>query len=281
MLAKSNIFALVGGGKNSRYPPNKVIVWDDHYLRPVGELSFTTEIKSVKLSFSRVYVVLETTIYIFTLRNLYLQEMISTWPNPRGVCSLSFTVDHEVFAFPGAYRGHALVKNFKDSTDRLIEAHETGLACLCLNKDGTLLATCSDKGTLVRIFLIDKKELIQELRRGIDRAEIYSLAFHNSSKWIACSSDTGTVHVYSIISEVQNRKLGLKFFKKIIPKYFESEWSIVHFKVKDCRTRCAFVGDELKIVVITDDGMFFEVNFADKGNFFYEKQVRLLDMVME
>jgi WD40 repeat protein len=181
---------------------------------------------------------------------------------------------------PDKLRGHALIKNFTENQDRLIEAHETGLACICLNVSGRLLATCSDKGTLIRIFLIDRKELIQELRRGIDRAEIYSLAFHSSSKWIACSSNTGTVHVYSIISEVQNRKLGLKFFKKLVPKYFESEWSYVHFKVKDVKTFCAFVGDELKIVVVSDDGMLYLVNFADKGKCVYEKQVNLMEMEM-
>lgn len=37
-----------------------------------------------------------------------------------------------------------------------------------------------------------------QLRRGADRAEIYSLAFSSTAQWLAVSSDKGTVHVFSL-----------------------------------------------------------------------------------
>ena len=37
-----------------------------------------------------------------------------------------------------------------------------------------------------------------QVRRGADRAEIYSLAFSSNAEWLAVSSDKGTVHVFGL-----------------------------------------------------------------------------------
>jgi WD repeat-containing protein 45 len=49
MLFKCNIVALVGGGIRPSYPINKVILWDDYQRKAIGELSFKTPVKNVKL----------------------------------------------------------------------------------------------------------------------------------------------------------------------------------------------------------------------------------------
>ncbi len=57
----------------------------------------------------------------------------------------------------------------------LIAAHETDLACLALNMTGTRLATASEKGTLIRVYDTGSGDLLQELRRGADRADIFCI----------------------------------------------------------------------------------------------------------
>lgn len=45
-----------------------------------------------------------------------------------------------------------------------------------------------------------------QVRRGADRAEIYSLAFSATAQWLAVSSDKATVHVFNL--KVDSGMLG-------------------------------------------------------------------------
>jgi len=198
MLFRTNLLALVGGGRNPRFPPNKVMIWDDHQNRCIGELSFRSEVKAVKLRRDRVVVVLSTKIYVYRFSDLHLQDQMNTLPNPRGLVALCPDNNNTVLACLGINKGSVRVELYDSRKSTLIPAHESELSQIALNLDGTRLATASDKGTLIRIFDTYSGELLQELRRGMDRAEIYSLAFNASSTFVACSSCKGTVHIFAL-----------------------------------------------------------------------------------
>lgn len=208
MLFRCNILAIVGGGRNPRYPPNKVMIWDDHQSRNIGELSFRSEVKAVKLRRDRVVVVLQNKIYVYNFADLKLVDHIETIANPKGLCALCPSSSNTVLACPGVSRGTVRIELYDLRKTTLITAHEADLSQICLNLEGTRLATASDKGTLVRIFDTQSGQLLQELRRGADRAEIYSLCFSPNSQYLACSSDKGTVHVFALSSEGAGMQIG-------------------------------------------------------------------------
>lgn len=47
MLFRCNLIAIVGGGRNPRYPTNKVMIWDDNQNKCIGELMFKNEGQSI------------------------------------------------------------------------------------------------------------------------------------------------------------------------------------------------------------------------------------------
>jgi len=42
--------------------------------------------------------------------------------------------------------------------------------------------------------------------------------------------------------------------KKILPKYFDSEWSYAQFRVPDSKALCAFSDDGNTLIAVTTDG---------------------------
>ena len=198
MLFRCNILALVGGGKSPRYPKNKVMIWDDHQNRCIGELSFRSDVVAVRLRRDRVVVVLEKKIYVYNFADLKLVDHIQTVANPKGLCALCPKTSNTVLACPGLQRGAVRVESYDARRQIVINAHEADLAALSLNVEGTRLATASEKGTLLRVFDTQSGQLLQELRRGADRAEIYSVCFNPPSNFLACTSDKGTVHVFAL-----------------------------------------------------------------------------------
>ncbi|KAF7006866.1 hypothetical protein CFC21_021866 [Triticum aestivum] len=125
-------------------------------------------------------------------------ELVETGPNPLGLCALAVDRREATYALPRPEKG-AVVD---------VRAHGSGVACLALSRDGRLLATAGSKGTLVRIFSTDDGTKLQELRRGIDRADIHCIVLSSDSRWLAVSSDKGTVHVFPVSSADKATKAG-------------------------------------------------------------------------
>jgi WD40 repeat protein len=277
MLFRSNILALVGGGRNPRFQPHKVVLWDDRQPRPIAELSFRTSVKSVKMQREFIAVAIETKVYLYRFHDLHLIDHLETASNPRGLLSLvSLLSGSALIVAPSPISGKLLLLSYAPSTAVVsagttdapgtggvvvktrtltVSAHDGALAALGVASDGSLVATASEKGTLVRIFETSGGQLLHELRRGVDRAEIYCLQFNLTSEYVAVTSDKGTVHLFNLAKAgAQNAKSNLSF----LGGYFQSEWSFAQFRIPDYRAIVAFGADSNTLVVLCADGSYIK-----------------------
>lgn len=315
MLFRCNILALVGAEDNSQYPPTKVIIWDDHQSRCIGEFAFRSDVRSVKLSRERIVVVLEHKIYVYSFVDLKLLHQIETLANPRGLCCLSHHSSTSVLACPGLQRGQVRIEHFGLNMIKLINAHDSHIACFTLTLDGLLLATASTRGTLIRIFNTVDGTRLQEVRRGVDRAEIYSIALSPNVQWLAVASDKGTVHIFSlrvrVVGEDSSSSLStpsqstellnhsssfdtlispstganpgssLSFMRGVLPKYFSSEWSFAQFHIPEVTHFIAAFGSQNTVVIVGMDGSFYRCSFdpVHGGEMLQQEYVRFLKTV--
>lgn len=58
-----------------------------------------------------------------------------------------------------------------------LDAHDNSLRSISLSDKGSILATVSEKGTLIRLYNADNGNRVQVLRRGIDKASVPFLVY--------------------------------------------------------------------------------------------------------
>eukprot|EP01017_Pseudomicrothorax_dubius_P045964 TRINITY_DN8033_c0_g3_i1.p1 TRINITY_DN8033_c0_g3~~TRINITY_DN8033_c0_g3_i1.p1 ORF type:complete len:348 (+),score=78.47 TRINITY_DN8033_c0_g3_i1:58-1101(+) len=275
MMYRTNLIALVGGGKSPRYPTQKVMIWDDCQLKVVGELCFRNDVKAVKMKTDKIFVVQESKFFAYNVADLKLIDNQETDVNTLGLLAINTEGSQSIVAYLDKTPGSVVIKNYDTGKSLTINAHQSKLRCLELSADGTRLATASEKGTLVRVYNAETGELLSELRRGSEYAMIYALAFDPENKWLAVTSDSGTLHIFSTkgtsaqaMEESGVRNAKSKFlFMKFISNYFDSQWSFAQYRMSDVSfSRASFAPDGTSLIVITADGNYFHLEFdIEKG----------------
>ncbi|KAG6486306.1 hypothetical protein ZIOFF_054876 [Zingiber officinale] len=151
------------------------------------------------------------------------------------------------------------------------------------------------------------------VRRGLDKADIYSIALSPNVQWLVVSSDKGTVHVFSLRVRVggeeastqivpfqspaivqqnsstpfdplssptaaANANSSLYFMRGVLPKYFSSEWSFAQFHLPEGTRYTAAFGLHNSILIVGMDGSFYKCTLdpVNGGQMSQKEYVRFL-----
>ncbi|EXJ62914.1 hypothetical protein A1O7_03357 [Cladophialophora yegresii CBS 114405] len=195
MLGRYNYLALVGGGKNPRWPQTKVMIWDDAKQKVAITLEQKTAVLRVRLTKSWIAIAIQNSIHLYKFSSPPERSAsFETVDNPLGLCCLGA----RIVAFPGRSPGKVQLVELASGNVSIIPAHTSALRAMDLSSDGQLLATASETGTLIRVFSTANCTKVAELRRGVDPAYVFSIAISPNSSMLAITSDKSTLHVFDL-----------------------------------------------------------------------------------
>lgn len=213
----------------------KVYLLDNKTGETIDHLTFHEEILSLLLSRQYLLIVLLKSVIIYDIEQRKTQCEQLTFENRRGaadfmtarsslyshnpllaICSLDSgsiqiseitSTKHIDFADSSNENLNNDLKDFEiigdistfnncSSPPIHIHAHNHPIAVMKFSPDGSLLATASEKGTVIRIFDTVNGRQLSAFRRGSIPSNILSFAFSPDNTKLIAISDSGTVHLF-------------------------------------------------------------------------------------
>ncbi|ARF08788.1 WD repeat protein [Catovirus CTV1] len=255
---RTNLVFFVGSDNNN--PANTLNIYDASLTQTIKKIQQDTDIVDVQ----------SNTIYLSLLSNSYICVFkidncdVIDWRIP--VINNNYYLGSKYLIY--------IDKNSNDDTEIIkiknissnnnmqsIKAHQNKIKFMTTNKQETLLATASERGTIIRIFDIEKGEKVHELRRGTSSTCIQYICFSDDSQYLAVLSDRGTIHIYNLTNPTLNRKSVLS----LLGGYFDSDWSFAwYFDEPFNKTKKCCFNKENELLIFTENNscqkLFFDLN---------------------
>ncbi|KAK0878325.1 Phosphatidylinositol 3,5-bisphosphate-binding protein [Friedmanniomyces endolithicus] len=214
--------AFVGGGRLPAGKSDVVVFWDAVLGKETARFHLHEPVLGVRLNGRWMVVVLRERTVVFEYQDLQPQNLpsppadgtgieesdldeVPKGPNKIRALYPTSTNDHalaylrgDLLVLPAQTTGQVQLIPLSGGSKRVLRAHNSSLRCLAVSDDGALLATASEQGTLIRVYSLSNLDQVAEFRRGSDHAIIFSLAFSPGNRWLACTSDKGTLHIFDL-----------------------------------------------------------------------------------
>ena len=237
MLYTTNLILLVGLTEFGDFSPKKVTIWStSQNVVLCSSYPFSSNINIAKINKLRLIIGERNFLHIYSTGDMKILHTIDVGSVTLGKLVLSSNSEKNNWVCFSSSNDEGLVKVYNTlypSMKTHIKAHKSPILKMCLNSVGDRLATCSCKGTIIRVFSLPKGDKILTYKRGISSAFIFCLNFSSDNQKLISSSDTGTLHIFDLKQEEEEHdkqpKGVAKFFNrafvtvasKLMPKDYE------------------------------------------------------------
>lgn len=280
MLFNSSLLCLVGAGQDADKSPRTLRLFNTKTEKSICELNFLSTVLDVQINQERLVVVLEHKLHVFCLKSMKILHTLDTPANPTGVCALSTSMEKCYLALPcRADRGEALIYDALNlQVLTVIRAHNNPLRLMAMDPTGTLLATVSEKGTVIRVFSIPGGERLHIFRRGTQSAQVNSISF-NSTSTLLCSTSVGssTIHIFSLETKTSNEpttseavaSTAVSFLPSVLHDLVEPVRGFARINLRGAEEGvaarvCGFSGERC-VFIVTTGGHFYRYRISEDG----------------
>ena len=277
MIEKKNIIMYIT--KNN---PNSLIFYDYQNKKKINKVEFDlSNIYNIKIDNNYIYVVLNDKIELFTYNDNFCiikhNNSIKTYNNSRGL----FSIYKNIYIYPCKKTNELLFAPTFDNTQKIISskvnANDIDNLIVISNKYKYMSMPNMD-GTKIFVFDLLKNKMITELKRGYKSSKITSICFSVDDKLLACSSQTGTVHIYNLdVNDYLYKYIGISFntiFYKNSDLQFKKEKHCSYLKFIKSKVK-----DNYILYILYDNMKLYIYNFNIKDILLYNNKNKIYQYI--
>lgn len=262
MYHSSNILAITGCEKNSEFPSNKLVIWDENKHQIIREIRFSLKIGIIKIIKNILFIVNDIKILILNFESLSLIDSLEIYHSEKEL--ISFSVKKNIIiAYINKNKRKIYIKNIDTKKKITIEKidNELPFTNLQFNQKGDILAAAS-KGKVILYNSLDGKKTREIKNDNLKNGKINNICFSENDKYIALSTidnNSARINIFDIWTKKETN-----FLDYIINN---EEKCFAYYKFNASEFLFRFDNDD-KIFIITNNGNFIKINMNKKNGGF-------------
>lgn len=218
ILDTSNILGIVTVDK-----PTTLFIWNEAIGSIISKIETDKYIYDVKVVKNYIAIVFSDEIRLYKLGKLELVKKLGK----DGSYNNNIYLTENMLIYPSDIIGTISIYSIDTDMITNIEIHNSNIHNMFYIND--FIVSVSISGTTIKVYDIINNQLYKEFRRGITTSKIYNCIISDDKRFLMTSGDSGTIHIYNLLNDAENKKSLFSSIDFILPEYFSSTWSCIKY----------------------------------------------------